>query len=142
MAKRELLTKTPNVLLLHLNKVGFNHTTYQCEKINSRFEFPDVLDLNPSSFKHTMEGKDLNKLIQEKEAAVDLGDYMEIGHDDYIYRLVGAVIHSGEAGYGHYWSFINTARGSEGPDPVKKEAEWRDPSQGRWRKFNDEKITY
>lgn len=73
---------------------------------------------------------------------MDLNEYMEIERDDYTYRLVGTVIHNGAAGFGHYWSFINTARGKEGPDPVKNAADWQDVSKGRWRKFNDDKVTY
>jgi hypothetical protein len=61
--KGEYITKAPNVLLLHLNKVGFNHTTYMPEKINSKFEFPDVLDINPNSFKGAMSGDSLKNLV-------------------------------------------------------------------------------
>lgn len=141
--KGEVLTKTPNVLLLHLNKVGFNHTTYMPEKINTKFEFPDILDLKSNSFKSTMQDIDLDNIVQEDPAqAIDLNELMDIPDDNYIYRLVGTIIHSGAAGYGHYWSYINTARGKDGPDPIKNLADWEDPSQGRWRKFNDDKISY
>jgi uncharacterized UBP type Zn finger protein len=48
--KTEILTKAPNVLMVHVNRIGFNHNTYMPEKINSKFEFPEILDINPFSF--------------------------------------------------------------------------------------------
>lgn len=35
----------PNVLILHLQRIVFNLDTFMNEKINSRLEFPMLLDL-------------------------------------------------------------------------------------------------
>ena len=54
LKKRSLLGRMPNVLILHLKRFEFNFNTWQNEKVNSRYEFPPVLDLNKYSFrKHT-----------------------------------------------------------------------------------------
>jgi uncharacterized UBP type Zn finger protein len=31
------------------------------------------------------------------------------------YKLVGVTVHSGSAHAGHYWAYINSKRGTEGP---------------------------
>lgn len=57
--KRSLLTKPPNVLIFHLQRIVFNFNTFGNEKINTFFEFPQILDLSSHSFKTimTQEGK-------------------------------------------------------------------------------------
>ena len=52
LKKRSLLGKTPNVLILHLKRFEFDFNTFMQVKINTRFEFPKVLDLNKYSFKN------------------------------------------------------------------------------------------
>jgi hypothetical protein len=46
----------PNVLILHLARIGLNYDTFANEKINTCFEFPNLLDLTPYSYKHTLKG--------------------------------------------------------------------------------------
>ena len=41
--KRSLIAETPNVLIVHLQRIVFNFDTFQNDKINSRFEFPNIL---------------------------------------------------------------------------------------------------
>jgi ubiquitin C-terminal hydrolase len=41
--------------------------------------------------------------------------------DLFVYKLVGVTIHTGSADHGHYYSIINTARGSAEVDPYAKE---------------------
>jgi len=48
----------PNVLILHLARIGLNYNTFQNEKINQLFEFPNILNLAPYSYKHTLKGQD------------------------------------------------------------------------------------
>ena len=52
--------------------------------------------------------------------------------DYYIYKLVGVVVHNGNAEAGHYFSFINTQRNEweESEDYLKTEKD-------RWVEFND-----
>ena len=70
--------------------------------MNSRFEFPNVLDLKAYSYKEVMFSS------KEKE----LPELMQITDDEYVYRLVGVNVHVGTADHGHYFSIINTRRGS------------------------------
>jgi len=45
--------------------------------------------------------------------------------DDYLYELVGVLVHSGSANSGHYYSYIK---------------ERHEDSQGRWLEFNDTTV--
>jgi ubiquitin carboxyl-terminal hydrolase 34 len=38
--KRTLISQTPNVLIVHLQRILFNFETYQNDKLNQSFEFP------------------------------------------------------------------------------------------------------
>lgn len=79
------------------------------DKVNSRFEFPNVLDLRQFSFKESMKDKE----SAENEEEDEIEKLMNIDDDDYIYRLVGVNIHVGTADHGHYYSIINTKRGAK-----------------------------
>jgi ubiquitin carboxyl-terminal hydrolase 34 len=50
--KQPLLQDLPNVLILHLCRFTFSMETFQQEKVNSRFEFPENLNVEP----YTIEG--------------------------------------------------------------------------------------
>ena len=107
----------PNVLIVHLQRIVFDYNTFGNKKVNSKFEFPKILELNRFSFKEEMSGN-LEGVKGETDAATaDLSKLMETEDEDYIYRLVGVNIHRGVADSGHYWSMINTKRGKDEPDP-------------------------
>ena len=55
--KRTLVSETPNVLILHLQRIVFNFDTFVNDKLNSFMEFPTVLDLKPYTF-HEVMGKE------------------------------------------------------------------------------------
>jgi len=46
-----------------------------------------------------------------KQEITKLGPYKEKDRAHYNYKLVGVVVHSGTANFGHYYSFININRG-------------------------------
>lgn len=54
ISKRTLISSTPNVLIVHLQRIIFNFETFRNDKINSFFEFPNQLDLKPYSFYEVM----------------------------------------------------------------------------------------
>ena len=56
--------------------------------------------------------------------------------DYYVYKLVGVLVHSGNAEAGHYYSYINVARheSEDSPSYLKTEAD-------RWLEFNDSNIS-
>ncbi|KAI1079311.1 cysteine proteinase [Whalleya microplaca] len=72
----------PEVLHLHLKRFEYDIQRDTMMKINDRFEFPDVLDLDP---------------YLEKEA-----DRSE----PWIYKLHGVLVHSGDLNAGHYYAFL------------------------------------
>lgn len=102
--KRHLMISTlPNILIIHLQRIGFNYETFQMEKVNSKVEFDQNISL--------------------KEFCIKEG---EIDEDDYRYKLIGVVIHSGNAQGGHYFSFIESRL---------------DKKKQVWFKFNDAEVT-
>ena len=63
-----MISETPNVLIVHLQRIVFNFDTFRNDKLNSYMEFPRVLDLKPYSF-HEVMGKEgrLRSQIDEEE---------------------------------------------------------------------------
>lgn len=132
VTKRTLFAETPNVLILHLQRLVFNFDTFQNDKLNSHFEFPTILDLKPYSYHEVLkkEGLIKEKKGEEEENTEEVkpkaapekakGEQEEeeeippviIEDDCWEYKLVGINMHSGSANMGHYWSYINTERGN------------------------------
>lgn len=122
VSKRTLIAETPNVLIVHLQRIIFNFDTFQNDKINQLFEFPKELDLTPYSYYAVM-GKE-NRLKKEGDGEDDNAEEQpaprdEEGEDEdeqqeppeedcFEYELAGVTVHSGTAHAGHYWSYINT----------------------------------
>lgn len=154
--KRTLLAETPNVLIVHLQRIIFDFNTFQNEKMNQFFEFPTDLDLRPYSY-HSVMGKE-GKLGQSKKKEADEheeGNKLEeteakeegegeaeeedVEPDDddcWEYTLAGVTVHSGTANAGHYWSYISTERDGLRP----KGAEAIDQSSAKWMEFNDSYV--
>lgn len=116
--KRNLIAETPNVLIVHLQRIVFNFDTFQNDKINTAFQFPNILNLKDFSFKEVMQRE---KRPHDIMYCPEMSHLMDISDDEYIYKLVGVNIHIGTAEHGHYYSLINTKRGSEEPDESKPE---------------------
>lgn len=104
ISKRTLLSKLPNVLVVHLQRIIFDFNTFRNEKINTLFEFPKLLDLKPYSFYEVM--KKEGRLKKEKGEDQD-PEAEEVKEDEdavwpeeetcFEYKLVGIVMHSGSA---------------------------------------------
>ncbi|BFU24980.1 ubiquitin carboxyl-terminal hydrolase domain containing protein [Entamoeba histolytica] len=77
--KQMFLHQLPNTLIFQLKRFDFNLQTFQQEKINSRFLFPDYINLRPFTFTK----------IKDEE-----------------YCLAGVIVHSGNCTGGHYTSYI------------------------------------
>ena len=54
LSKRTLIAETPNVLIVHAQRIVFNFETFRNDKLNSLFKFPHVLDLKPYSYYDVM----------------------------------------------------------------------------------------
>ena len=170
VSKRTLIAETPNVLIVHLQRLLFNFDTFQNDKLNQHFEFPEHLDLRPYSYYEVMAKENrLNKppaeggneeekkeadgqeerkgdedAKEERKAEEKSGEDDEnvqpADEDCFEYKLVGVNVHSGTAHAGHYWSYINTSRGHE-EDPIEgDDPAWASAENGRWMEFNDSTV--
>lgn len=133
VSKRTLITETPNVLIVHLQRIVFNFDTFRNDKVNQWFEFPEILDLKPYSY-HDVVAKDPNHGVEEQK-----NDDEPEQDDCFEYKLVGVNMHSGTANAGHYWSYINLFRGLHEKNP--DDPNWSDPSKDPWKEFNDSNVT-
>ena len=105
--KNILLKHLPNILIIHLQRIAFNYETYQNEKINSKIAFKRKINI-----KNYTTDRNINEDNKKNM-------------DNYEYNLIGVVVHSGTAQFGHYYSFINTKTKDE---------------NGPWFKFNDKDV--
>ena len=69
VSKRMLISQTPNVLIVHLQRLVFNFDTFKNDKLNNYFEFPHQLDLKPYSFYEVM--KKEKRIKEPKEGDED-----------------------------------------------------------------------
>ena len=86
-AKKGVLFKSlPPVLELHLRRFEYDFASDQMAKINERFEFPTVLDMDRENRKY---------FTEEADRAVRN-----------VYRLHSVLVHSGGPNGGHYYAYI------------------------------------
>ena len=75
--------------------------------------------------------------LQAKREAEE--EVREPDQDDcYEYKLVGVNVHSGTANAGHYWSYINTNRGT---DEEENDPTWIQTENDPWMEFNDSSVS-
>lgn len=87
MSKRTLVAETPNVLIVHLQRIVFNFDTFQNDKLNQHFDFPRQLDLRPYSYYEVM-GRE-NRLKKPTEAGDEDGEDLGAGLDGTLGKLGG-----------------------------------------------------
>ena len=152
ISKRILLSQTPNVLIVHLQRIIFNFDTFRNDKINSLFEFPTHLDLKPYSFYEVMrkegrmkkpnteEGDESNQNADSNNQQQPDSEEQQWPEEDdcWEYKLVGVTVHSGTANAGHYWSLINTRRGHS--EPESDSQTWAQTEADPWMEFNDSNV--
>lgn len=85
-----------------------------------------------------MQGSEI--IGEDEKSTAELARLMNAEDEDYVYRLVGVNIHRGVADSGHYWSMINTKRGTEEPDPATNPSGWRASNESDWKKFDDDQV--
>ena len=105
--KRTCLDELPNVLIIHLQRIIYNFDFQMNEKINSRLEFPKEINMEP----YTIEGLEAREKVNGESE--EIAKFHGKGEMYYQYKLVGVVVHLGTADAGHYFSYINTNRGSK-----------------------------
>ncbi|XP_059175144.1 probable ubiquitin carboxyl-terminal hydrolase FAF-X isoform X4 [Physella acuta] len=112
--KRLVIRKLPKILAIQLKRFDYDWERECAIKFNDYFEFPKELNMEP----YTVQGlaKIEGEIIDEFDAAQSTK-----------YRLVGVLVHSGQASGGHYYSYI-LHRGPNEPTP-------------KWYKFDDGDVT-
>ncbi|XP_024615605.1 probable ubiquitin carboxyl-terminal hydrolase FAF-X [Neophocaena asiaeorientalis asiaeorientalis] len=125
--KRLLIKKLPPVLAIQLKRFDYDWERECAIKFNDYFEFPRELDMEPYTVAGVakLEGDNVNpesQLIQQNEQS----DSEPTGSTKY--RLVGVLVHSGQASGGHYYSYIIQRNGGDG-------------ERNRWYKFDDGDVT-
>uniref|UniRef100_A0A0D9S0E2 ubiquitinyl hydrolase 1 n=1 Tax=Chlorocebus sabaeus TaxID=60711 RepID=A0A0D9S0E2_CHLSB len=125
--KRLLIKKLPRVLAIQLKRFDYDWERECAIKFNDYFEFPRELDMGP----YTVTGvaklerdnrNSENQLIEQKEQS----ENETAGGTKY--RLIGVLVHSGQASGGHYYSYIIQRNG-------------KDDEKDHWYKFDDGDVT-
>ncbi len=124
VGKRTFLKDLPNVLIIHLQKIIFDLDYLQNIKLSNQYSFPNEIDLKPYVFLENPEH------IPKSEATP-----VQAEDDEYVYKLVGVVLHSGNAEYGHYTSLINVNRNDPNRTHLDKDV-WYDFDDRRVSKYN------
>uniref|UniRef100_A0A8C0XF89 ubiquitinyl hydrolase 1 n=1 Tax=Castor canadensis TaxID=51338 RepID=A0A8C0XF89_CASCN len=125
--KRLLIKKLPPVLAIQLKRFDYDWERECAIKFNDYFEFPRELDMEPYTVAGVakLERDNVNQesqLIQQNEQSEsDIAGSTK-------YRLVGVLVHSGQASGGHYYSYIIQRNGGDG-------------ERNRWYKFDDGDVT-
>jgi hypothetical protein len=118
--KRVSLKNVGDHLMVHLNRFEFDLETMQQVKLNDRFEFPRVLDMWPytvygrsdavaapaPAFTPAAASGDAPAPASSAAATADASLHFDRDPANYLYELVGVVIHLGTAIGGHYYSYI------------------------------------
>ncbi|XP_047391135.1 probable ubiquitin carboxyl-terminal hydrolase FAF-X isoform X5 [Sciurus carolinensis] len=125
--KRLLIKKLPPVLAIQLKRFDYDWERECAIKFNDYFEFPRELDMDPYTVAGVakLEEDNINsesQLIEQKEQSES-----EIARNTK-YRLVGVLVHSGQASGGHYYSYIIQRNGKNG-------------ERDHWYKFDDGDVT-
>ena len=132
ITKRNSLAKLPNVLFVHLKRFYMNYESEQTEKINSKFEFPNTLNLKnycvEEISKNNAKGNETDVIYPKEE------EYYE-------YELKGINVHIGNAMGGHYISFIDVERDGHDNELNIKSSIENGIIKSKWLKFNDSIIT-
>ena len=133
ITKRTSLAKLPNVLFVHLKRFFMDYETGTTGKINSKFEFPNILDLKKFC------EEDINK--RKNENSYETEEIYPKEDEYYQYELKGINVHIGSAQGGHYISFVDVERdGHDNELDIKTSIE-NDKIKSKWLKFNDSIVT-
>ncbi|XP_073422132.1 ubiquitin carboxyl-terminal hydrolase 9X isoform X1 [Dendrobates tinctorius] len=124
--KRLLIKKLPPVLAIQLKRFDYDWERECAIKFNDYFEFPRELDMEPYTVAGVakLEGDDVNpenQVIPNEQTENETAGSTK-------YRLVGVLVHSGQASGGHYYSYIIQRNGGDG-------------EKNCWYKFDDGDVT-
>ncbi len=183
--KRTILSSLPSILFVHLERFTYNFDNEMNEKIHTRFEFPNNVNLLPYTEEGTQEenenspskpeeGKKEIKQIPMQIAKTDSKEeptqveYLKLHRkqseleakekeshsgaaekkkatnkkkekkdpDYYTYKLVGVVVHNGNADSGHYYSYINVNERTN----WELSREYLNTEKDKWLAFDDSYV--
>ncbi|XP_062941292.1 probable ubiquitin carboxyl-terminal hydrolase FAF-X isoform X3 [Cynocephalus volans] len=125
--KRLLIKKLPPVLAIQLKRFDYDWERECAVKFNDYFEFPRELDMEP----YTVAGVAKLEIdnVNPESQLIQLNEQCEsetAGSTKY--RLVGVLVHSGQASGGHYYSYIIQRNDKDG-------------ERDCWYKFDDGDVT-
>ncbi|CAF3511540.1 unnamed protein product [Adineta steineri] len=124
--KRTCFKKLPPVLAIQLKRFDYDWERETPIKFNDYFEFPRELDMEP----YTVQGlaKAEGTPVIDENTNDDQTTTNTNSNDGTRYKLVGIIVHMGQANGGHYYSFIQH----------KDELDSSNHSQ--WYKFDDTDV--
>ena len=147
--KRSVITELPSLLILHLKRFEFDFDVMRKKKLNDECAFPLVLNMQPyvrptndealpstsatddaAPTPTAAQGTDNGEASTGEKGTVEGAG---VG-DEFLYDLVGVVIHSGHAEGGHYWSLI---KDRFSPASSSSSTAALTP----WLCFNDQKVS-
>ncbi|XP_026889021.2 ubiquitin specific peptidase 9 isoform X7 [Electrophorus electricus] len=130
--KRLLIKKLPPVLAIQLKRFDYDWERECAIKFNDYFEFPRELDMEPYTVAGVakLEGSDVHPENQQVIQQNELSE-VEVSCSSR-YRLVGVLVHSGQASGGHYYSYIIQRNGGSSSSEGER---------NRWYKFDDGDVT-
>lgn len=101
LVKRNSLAELPNVLIVHLQRILFDYDNLQNNKINSRLDFPRILNLKKYSTEVLSSSINSNMKVEEQSGKNQNSSFYNKENSYYDYDLVGVVVHKGSADAGH-----------------------------------------
>lgn len=120
--KRLLIKSLPPVLAIQLKRFDYDWERECAIKFNDYFEFPRELDMEPYTVMGVAKLEGDEAPLESRVSGED--------NSSSLYRLVGVLVHSGQASGGHYYSYILQRYGG-GSDGLIH----------RWYKFDDGDVT-
>ncbi|VDM30351.1 unnamed protein product [Hydatigera taeniaeformis] len=130
--KRMCIKRLPPILVIHLKRFNFDWERHIAIKNNDRFSFPSELDMAP----YTVEGvasRDQGPSVGESSGICEScpaspgAPETKAPRHSTRYTLRGVIVHHGQAGAGHYYSFILHHNHETG--------------KSQWYKYDDTRVT-
>ncbi|KAL4448730.1 hypothetical protein ABPG74_012819 [Tetrahymena malaccensis] len=143
--RRICFSQLPNILIIQLQRIVYDLDAFANKKINTKLEFPHILDLKEYTVEY-LDSKE-NELKVERNDSTNSDSHkqqLQLSKKDenqvednsnshppeyYKYRLKGITVHQGTAELGHYYSYINY-----------KEDKWLEFNDSKIREFNPQNI--
>ncbi|CAF1148229.1 unnamed protein product [Rotaria sordida] len=122
--KRTCFKKLPTVLAIQLKRFDYDWERETPIKFNDYFEFPRELDMEPFTVQGLAKAEGTS--VIDENTNDDQTSTNSNSNDGTCYKLVGIIVHMGQANGGHYYSFIQHKNES---------------NSSHWYKFDDIDVT-